>query len=122
VFFRPGSIEPVNTGVAAEPGFLAASETPGGLDRLRVGRRQGVLAVQVAEHLLVAERATGGSALAQALADQAVHFGGQARLPHPVDPGGDPQVQVGPGQRQSELDRRADLLIVRQGGAERAPR
>jgi hypothetical protein len=99
VFFASGSIEPVDTRVAAEPGFLAASETPGGLDRLCVGRRQGVLAVQVAEHLLVAERAAGGSALAQALADQAVHFGGQARLPHPVDPGGDPQVQVRPGQR-----------------------
>jgi hypothetical protein len=42
-------------------------------------------------------------------------------LPHPVDPGGDPQVKLGAGQGQAELDGRAVLLVGRHGRGERAP-
>ena len=119
--FLCACVEPGDAGVAAEPGLLAAGEPPGGLDRLQAGFIQGPLAVQVAEQLLVAERAAGGPALAQALGGQAAHFGFQARLPHPVDPGGDPAVKFGAGQREADLDRRAVLLVGRHGRGERAP-
>jgi MOSC domain-containing protein YiiM len=114
-------VEPADAGVAAEPGLLAAGEPPGGLDRLAAGFIEGPLAVQIAEQLLVAERAAGGPALAQALGGQAAHFAFQARLPHPVDPGADPAVQLGAGQREADLDRRSVLLVGRHGRGERPP-
>jgi MOSC domain-containing protein YiiM len=118
--FWVGGVEPVDAGVAAEPGLLAAGEALGRLDRLGPRVVQGALAVQVAQQLLVAERAARGDAFAQALGGQAADLGFEARLPHPVGPGGDPQVEFGPGQRQADLHGRADLCVGRHGGAERA--
>jgi MOSC domain-containing protein YiiM len=121
--FWGGGVEPVDAGVAAEPGLLAAGEALGGFDRLGPRVVEGALAVQVAQQLLVAERAARGDAFAQALGGEAPDLGFEARLPHPVDPGGDPQVQFGPGKREADLHGRADLtrrLIGRQGGGERA--
>jgi MOSC domain-containing protein YiiM len=120
LFFWEGGVEPVDAGVAAEPGLLAAGEALGGLDRLGPRVVQGALAVQVPQQLPVAERAARGDAFAQALAGQAADLGLEARLPHPVDPGGDPQVEFGPGQRQAELHGRADLRVGRHGGGKRA--
>jgi MOSC domain-containing protein YiiM len=123
VVFGGAGVEPADAGVAAEPGLLAAGEALGGLDRLGPRVVEGVLAVQVAQQLLVAERAARGDAFAQALVGQAPDLGFEARLPHPVGPGGDPQVEFGPGQREAELNGRADLTrrrIGRHGGGERA--
>ncbi len=114
-------VEPVHARVPAKPGFLAAGETAGRLDRLQPGLLGRALAVQVAQQLLVAQRAAGCPALAQALADQCPHLVGQARLPHAVDPVGDPLVQFGPGQRETDLDGRAHLPVLRHGGGERPP-
>ena len=116
------SVEPADAGIAAEPGFLAAGEPPGRLDRLQAGFLQGPLPVQVAEQLLVAERAARGLAVAQALGGQAAHLGFQARLPHPVDAGGDPPVEFGPRQGEADLDGRPVLEEGRHGRGERAPR
>jgi len=121
--FGGGGVEPADAGVAAEPGLLAAGEALGGLDRLGPRVVQGALAVQVAQQLPVAERAARGDAIAQAPGGQAPDLGFEARLPHPVGPGGDPQVEFGPGQREAELHGRADLTrprVGRHGGGERA--
>src|SRR5205823_3964168 len=115
-------VEPADPGVTAEPGFLAAGEPPGGLDRLQPGFVQGPLPVQVAEQLLVAQGPAGGPALAQALGGQAPHLGFQARLPHPADAGGDPLVEFGPRQGEADLDGRAVLGEGWHGRGERAPR
>ena len=120
VFFGGGGVEPADAGVAAEPRLLAAGETLGGFYRLGPRVVEGALAVQVAQQLLVAERAARGGTLAQALSGQRPDLGFEACLPHPVGPGGDPQVQFRPGQRQADLHGRADLRIGRHGGGERA--
>ena len=98
-----------------------AGEPLRGLDRLEPGFLQGPLAVQVAQDLLVAERAAGRPALAQPPGGQLPDLGLQASLPHPVDPRGDPEVEFGPGQGEPELDGRALLLEGGHRGGERAP-
>jgi hypothetical protein len=113
-------VEPVDAGVAAEPGLLAASKPPGSFDRFLACLLQGELAVQVAEHLLVAEGAAGGFAVPQALLDQVLDLGFEARLPHGLDAGGDPLVEFRAGQGEAELDGGADLLVGGHGGGERA--
>jgi hypothetical protein len=113
-------LEPADAGVAAEPGLLAAGEAAGGLDRLVAGLVRGQLAVQVAEHLLVAQGAAGGPAVPQPAADEVLHLGLEARLPHAVDPGGDPLVEFGAGQGEADLDGGADLLEGGHAGGERA--
>jgi hypothetical protein len=82
-------VEPGDAEVAAEPGFLAAGEALGGFYCFLAGFVQGELAVQVAEHLLVAEGAAGGLAVAEAGVDQVPDLGLEAGLPHGVDAGGD---------------------------------
>ena len=111
-------VEPGDARVAAEPGFLAAGEALGGLDRFFAGFVEGELAVQVAEHLLVAEGAAGGPAVAQASADQVPDLGLEAGPPHAVDPGGDALVEVRAGQGEADLDGRAGLLEGGHGGGE----
>jgi len=120
VFGIRGGVEPVDAGVAAEPGLLAAGEALGGPDRLRAGLVQGELAVQVAEHLGVAEGPAGRLALAQADGGQAADLGLESGLPHAIDTGRDPLVQVRAGQREADLDRRASLAIGRHGGGKGA--
>jgi MOSC domain-containing protein YiiM len=67
LFLGDSGVEPADAGVAAEPGLLAAGETLGGFDRLGPRVVEGALAVQVAQQLLVAERAARGGTRAQAL-------------------------------------------------------
>jgi hypothetical protein len=90
-------IEPVHAGVAAEPGLLAAGESPGSLARLLARLVEGELTVQVAEHLLVAQGPAGGPAVPQALVHQIFDLGFEACLPHAVDPGGDPLIELRAG-------------------------
>jgi class 3 adenylate cyclase/tetratricopeptide (TPR) repeat protein len=104
-----GRVDPGNPGITAEPGLLAAGEPPGGLDRLQAGLVQGQLAVQVTQQLLIAQGAARRPAFSQPEGDQALHLGLEARLPHPVDPGGDRLVQLRPRQAQADLDSRAGL-------------
>jgi len=99
----------VDAGVTAEPGFLAPGEPAGGFDRFLARLVEGQLAGQVAEHLLVAEGAAGGLAVPQALVDQVLDLGFEARLPHGLDAGGDPLVEFRAGQGEAELDGGADL-------------
>jgi hypothetical protein len=116
-------VEPGDARIAAEPGLLAAREALGRLDRFLARLLQGELAVQVAEHLLVAQGAAGGLAFAQARADQGAHLGLEAGLPHVVDPGGDALVEVGAGQGEADLDGgmvRTRRLEGGHGGGERA--
>src|SRR5581483_224220 len=71
---RPGQqailrgVEPGDPGVAAEPGLLAAGEALGRLHGFLAGLVQRPVTVQITEHLLIAEGAAGGPAVAQALA------------------------------------------------------
>jgi hypothetical protein len=109
-------VEPADARVAAEPGLLAAGEALGGLYRLLARLVQGQLAVQVAEHLLVAEGAAGGSAFAQARAGQGAHPGLEAEPPHTVDPGGDALVEAGAGQGEADLDGRMGRIRTLEGG------
>jgi hypothetical protein len=79
----------------------------------------------VTEHLLVAQGAAGGLAVPQSLLEEVRHLGLEARLPHAVDPGGDPLVEFGAGQGEADLDSlliRTDLLVGIGGhaGGERA--
>ena len=72
------------------------------------------------QHLLVAQGAAGGLAVSQSLLDEVRHLGLEARLPHAVDPGGDPLVECGAGQGEADLDGGADLLVGGHAGGERA--
>ena len=72
------------------------------------------------EHLLVAQGAAGGLAVPQSLLEEVRHLGLEARLPHAVDPGGDPLVEFGAGQGKADLDGGADLLVGGHAGGERA--
>jgi len=74
----------------------------------------------VTEHLLVAQGAAGGLAVSQSLLDEVLHLGLEARLPHAVDPGGDPLVEFGAGQGEADLDGGADLLVGGHAGGEGA--
>src|SRR5947207_8057624 len=56
---------PVDARVAPEPGLLAAGEAAGRPDGLVPGLLKGPVAVKVAQHLLVAQGAAGGLAVAQ---------------------------------------------------------
>ena len=110
----------MDAGVAAEPGLLAAGEPPGGLDGFLARFVEGELAVQVAEHLLVPQRAAGGLAVPQAVADEFPHLGLEACLPHRLDAGGDPLVEFRTGQGEAELHRGTDLSVAGHGRGERA--
>src|SRR6202008_3699036 len=80
-YFRQGAgpqifahAQPQDTRVSPEPRFLAAREAPCGADGLVAGLVQGQLAVEVAEHLLVAERAARGLGVAEAVRGQTPHL------------------------------------------------
>jgi hypothetical protein len=81
---------------------------------------EGELPVQVAEHLLVAQGAAGGLAVAQPGAGQVAHLGLEAGLPHAIDAGCNPLVELGAGQGEAELDGGADLFVGGHGRGERA--
>jgi len=110
----------VDACVPAEPGFLASREPPGGPDGFLARFVKGELAVQVAEHLLVAQCAAGGLAVPQAVPGELPHLGLEACLPHRLDAGGDPLVEFRAGQGEAELDRWADLVVGGHGRGERA--
>src|SRR3984893_9377811 len=112
--------EPPHAGVSPEPGFLAAGEAPGGADGLVAGRIEGQRAVEAAEHLLVAEGAARGLAVAQAAGGQPAHLRLEAGRPHAVDAGLDPPVEFRAVHLDAYLDRGAAALVAGHRRAERA--
>src|ERR1700678_3545324 len=115
---RPGG-EPGDARVSPEPGFLAAGEAAGRPAGLLAGLLRGPLAVKRAKHLLIAEGARGGPALAQADGGQGARLRLEPGRPHPVDPRLDPQVEFGPVDAEPDLDGGAAGVVAGQGGAER---
>src|SRR5487761_537416 len=113
--------EPPHAGVSPEPGFLAAGEAPGGAHGLVAGRIEGQRAVEAAEHLLVAEGAARGLAVAQAAGGQPAHLRLEAGRPHAVAAGLDPPVEFRAVHLDAELDRGPATVVARHRRAERAP-
>src|SRR5579871_6513437 len=80
--------QPGDARVAAEPRLLPAGETARGAHRFLPRLVQRALPVEVAQHLLVAERAARRLAVAQSLAiAQFAYLGLEAGRPHAVHPG-----------------------------------
>src|ERR1700761_1503121 len=129
VYFRQGAgpqvlarAQPQDARVSPEPRFLGAREAPRGAGGLVASLVQGQLAVEVAEHLLVTERAARGLAVAQAAGDQAPHLRLEAGCPHAVDAGLDPAVEFLAVHLDAELNRGAAAVVARHRGAERPAR
>src|ERR1700759_184659 len=114
-------VEPPDPWVTPEPGFLAAGEAPGGAHGLVAGLIPGQLAVEITEHLLVAERAARGLAVPQAAGGQLPDLRLAAGRPHAVDPGLDPAVEFRAVYLEAELDRGAATVVAGHRRAERAP-
>src|SRR3984957_4198482 len=112
-------LQPGDPGVAPEPGFLAAGEAAGGAHGLVASLVAGQLPVEVPEHLLVAEGAARGLAVAEAARAQLSHLGREARRPHAVHAGLDPAVKLLARQLDAELDRGAASVVTGHRRAER---
>src|SRR5699024_704478 len=112
------AVDPVDAGVAAEPGLLSAGELTGPDDRLLLRLGGGQFPVEVTTDLGVADGPGCGSALGQPGLEQAAHLIDPALVPHEFDAGGDALVEDGPVQAQAQMNRRLTLLVVGQLGAE----
>ena len=100
--------------------------TPGGgrngraADRFLPRLVQRPLPVEVAQHLLVAERAARRLAVAQSARDQLAHLGLEAGRHMRVDPGLDAAVEFLARQREADLDGGVAAVVAGEGRAERA--
>src|SRR4051794_18789369 len=115
-----GTVQPVDPWVPPEPGALPPHEPPRRLYRVRPRLLLGALAGQVPQDLLVAERATGGAAVAETAFMQGAHLVDEAEFPHQRDPAGDPLVQRGRVEVDAELDGRVVRHRVGEGRGEAA--
>src|SRR5882757_1703260 len=89
------AVEPGDALITPEPGPLPPNEATGGAGDLGGGGLDVVGAVEVGEHLLVAEGPRGGEAVTKAKALQGSDLVDEPGLEHELHPKVDPGVQVG---------------------------